>query len=116
LDLRRRVERVGGWRRLHNEELHDLILHQILIGRSIERRRRWTGHVTRMGDMINAYNILVRKLGRKRPLGRPRCVWEDNIRMDLREIGWEVTDWIHPGEDKDHWWDLVKMLTNVRVL
>jgi hypothetical protein len=50
-----------------------------------------------MGEMRNVYKILVRKPGGRRPLGRPRHGWEDNIRMDVREMGWKVVDWIHLG-------------------
>jgi hypothetical protein len=57
-------------------------------------RMRWEEHVSRMGDKWNAYRILVGKPEGKRPLGRPRRRWEDNIRMDLREIGWGGMDWI----------------------
>jgi hypothetical protein len=59
-------------------------------------RMRWTGHVARTGEMRNVYNILVGKLEGKRPVGRPKRTWEDNIRMDVRELGWwEGVDWIH---------------------
>jgi hypothetical protein len=68
-----------------------------------------------MGEMRNAYSILVRKPKGKRPLGRPRCKWEDNIRMDLREIGWECVDWIHLAQDKDLWRTLVNTVMNLRV-
>jgi hypothetical protein len=64
------------------------------------RRVRWTGHVARMGQMRNAYNILVEKCERKRYLGRPRRRWGDNIRMDLRKIEWEVAYWIDRNTDK----------------
>jgi hypothetical protein len=56
------------------------------------RRMRCIGHVARMGEKRNAYRILVRKPEGKRPLGRPRCRWVDNIKMDLREIGWDGMD------------------------
>jgi hypothetical protein len=67
------------------------------------RRMKWTGHVAHMEEMINAYNILVVKPEGKRPLGRPRQRWEGNIVMNLREIGWEVVDWIHLAHDRDQW-------------
>jgi hypothetical protein len=54
-----------------------------------------------MGRMRNAYNILVGRPEEKRPLGRPRRRWENNIRMDLREVGWEVLDWNHLAQDRD---------------
>jgi hypothetical protein len=68
-----------------------------------------------MGGMRNAYDILVGKPEGKRPLGRPRHRWEDNIRMNLREIGWEGVDWIHLAQDRDQWWALVNMVMNLWV-
>jgi hypothetical protein len=59
------------------------------------RKMLWAGHVARMREKRNAYRILVGKPEGKRPLGRPGRRWEDNIRMDLREIGWGGMDWIH---------------------
>jgi hypothetical protein len=94
-------EVAGGWRRLHNEELHNLCGSQnIRVIRS--RKMSWTEHVARIGEM-NAHKILVSKPEGKRPLGRPRCRWEDNNRMDLREIRRESMDWIHPAQDRDRW-------------
>jgi hypothetical protein len=82
----------------------------------MSRRMRWAGHVARMGEKRNACRILVGKPEGKRPLGRPRCRWEDNIRMDLREIGWGGMDWIDLAQDRDHWRALVNTLMNLRVL
>jgi hypothetical protein len=65
------------------------------------RRMRWPGHVAQMGEKRNAYRILVGKPEGKVPLGRPRCRWVDNIKMDLREVGWGCIDWIHLAEDRD---------------
>jgi hypothetical protein len=79
------------------------------------RRTRWVGHVARMGEMRNAYNIMVGKPEGKRPLGRHRHKWEDNIRTDLREIGCEGVDWIHLTRDRDQRRDLVKTVMNIRV-
>jgi hypothetical protein len=62
----------------------------------------------------SAYNILVGKPEGKRPLRRPRCRWEDNIKMDLREIGWEGVDWIHLAEDRDHCLAVVNTVMNLR--
>jgi hypothetical protein len=73
-----------------------------------------SGACTTRGEIRNAYKILVGKPERKRPLGRPRRRWEDNIRMDLREIGWEVVDWIYLVQGRDSWWDLVNTLMNIR--
>jgi hypothetical protein len=61
------------------------------------------------------YKILVRKLEGKRPFGRPRCRWKDNIRMDFREVGWEHGDWMHLAQDRDHWQSLVNMVMNLQV-
>jgi hypothetical protein len=69
----------GGWRRLHNEELHNIYASTYIIRAIKSRRVRWVRNVDRMGEMRNAYKILVRKPGGKRPLRRPRCRWEDNI-------------------------------------
>jgi hypothetical protein len=79
------------------------------------RRMRWAGHVACMGEMRNAYNILVGKSEGKRPLTRPRCRWEDNIRMYLRKIGWEGVDWMHLAQDRDQWQALVNTVMNRRV-
>jgi hypothetical protein len=63
---------------------------------------RWAGHVARIGENRNEYKILVGKPEGKRRLGRPRRTWVDNIKMDLREIGWGVMDWIYLAEDREH--------------
>jgi hypothetical protein len=64
------------------------------------RKMRWVGHVARMGAMRNAYRILVEKPEGKRPLGRPRRRWVDNIKIDLREIGWDGMDWIDLAQNR----------------
>jgi hypothetical protein len=85
----KRKEVAVGWRRLHNEELHNLYA-STSVGRVVRSRRvRWVGHVARIGKMRKAYNIFVGKPEEKRRFGKPRHRWEDNIRMDLRKIGWE---------------------------
>jgi hypothetical protein len=66
-------------------------------------------------EMRNAYNILVRKPARKRSFRRPRHIQEDNIKMDLREIGWEGVDWMHLAQDRDQWQALVNTATNLQV-
>jgi hypothetical protein len=76
----------GGWRKLHNEELHNLYSSPSIIRMIKSRRMRCAGHVARMGETRNAYRVLVRKPEGRRPLGRPRRRWVDNIKMDLREI------------------------------
>jgi hypothetical protein len=83
----KRDEVTGGWRKLHNEELHDLYSSPSIVRVIKARRMRWSGHVVRMGEVRGAYSILVGRPERRRPLGRPRHRWEDNIKMNLREIG-----------------------------
>jgi hypothetical protein len=84
----KRVEETGGWRKLLNEELHNLYSSPSIIRMLKSIRMRWAGHVARMGENMNAYKILLGKPVGKRPLGRPRLRLVDNIKMDLREIGW----------------------------
>jgi hypothetical protein len=78
------------------------------------RRMRWTGHVTRTKEKRNAYRILVGKPEGKRPLGRPRRRWVDNIKMDLRKIEWGGMDWTDLAQDRDQWRALVNTVINLR--
>jgi hypothetical protein len=105
----------GGWRKLHNEELHDLYSLPNIVRVIKARRMRWAGHVAHMGEVRSAYNILVGRPEGRRPLGRPRRRWEDNIKMDLREIGFGDVDWIHLAQDRDRWRALVNTVTSLRV-
>jgi hypothetical protein len=84
----KRDEATGEWRRLHNEELNDLYSSPNVIQVIKSRIMRWAGHVARMGEKRGAYRILVGRPEGRRPLGRPRCRWEDNIETDLQEGGW----------------------------
>jgi hypothetical protein len=79
----KRDEVTGEWRKLHNEELHDLYSSPSIISIINSRRMRWAGHVARMGEKRNAYRLLVGKPEGRKPLGRPQRRWLDNIRMDL---------------------------------
>jgi hypothetical protein len=79
------------------------------------RRMRWAWHVARIGEKCNAYRILVGKPEGKRPLGRPRCRWVDNIKMILREIGWGGMEWIDLVQDGCQWRALVNTVMNLRV-
>jgi hypothetical protein len=81
-----RDEVTGGWRKLHNEELHNLYSSPSIISVIKSRMMRWVRHVVRMREKRNAYRMLVRKSEGKRPLGRPRCTCVDNIKMDHRKI------------------------------
>jgi hypothetical protein len=85
----KRDEVTGEWRKLHSEELHILYSSTNIIRQRISRRMRWAGHVARMEEERNVYRVLMGNLEGKRSLARPRCRWEDGIRMDLTEIGWE---------------------------
>jgi hypothetical protein len=107
--------RAEGWRRLHNEGLHNLYASLNIIRVIKSRRVRWAGHVDGMREMKNTYNTLVGKQEGKRPLGRTRHRWEDNIRMDLREVGWEGVDWIHLAQDRDRWRALANSVINFRL-
>jgi hypothetical protein len=78
----------GEWRRLHNEELNDLYSSPNIIRVIKSRRMRWAGYIARMGEARGAYRILMGRLEGRRPLGKPRRRWEDNIKMDLQEVGW----------------------------
>ena len=79
------------------------------------RRMRWARHVARMGDERGAYRVLVGKPEGRRPLGRPRRRWVDNIRMDLQEVGCGYMDWIGLAQDRDRWQMLVKAVMNLGV-
>jgi hypothetical protein len=79
------------------------------------RRMRWAGHVARMGEKRNVYRLLVGKPEGKRPLGRPRRRWMDNIKMDLLEIQLSVVDWIGMAQDRYRWRALVNAVMNLQV-
>jgi hypothetical protein len=111
----KRDEVVGGWRKLHNEELHNLYCSPSIIRIIKSRRIRLAGHVARVEEKRNAYRILVGKSEGKRPLGRPRRRWEDNIKIDLREIGGGGMDWIDLVQNRDQWRALVNTVMNLRV-
>jgi hypothetical protein len=93
----------GSWRKLHNEELHGLYSSSGIAKVIKARRMRWAGHVACMGEVRCTYNILVGRPEGRRPLERPRHRWEDNIKMDLREIGFGDVDWIHMAQDRGMW-------------
>ena len=76
------------------------------------RRMRYAGHVARMGEGRGVYRVLVRRPEERRPLGRPRRRWEDNIRTDLREVGCGCVDWLELAQDRDRWRALVSGVMN----
>ena len=111
----RRDEVTGEKRRLHNEELNDLCSSPNIVRVIKSRRMRWVGHVARMDEERGVYRVLVGKPEGKRPLGRPRRRWVDNIRMDLQEVGCGYVDWIGLAQDRERWRTLVSAVMNLRV-
>ena len=97
-----KVEEVTGeCRKLHNEELNDLYCSPNIFRVIKSRITRWVGHVARMGERRGVYRVLVGKPERKRPFGRPWRRWEDNIKMDLQEVGYRDMDWIGLAQQRD---------------
>jgi len=97
----KRDEVNGDWRKLHNEELNYLYCPPNIIRVIKSRRMRWAGHVARLGERRGLYRVLVGKSEGKRPLGRPRCRWEDNIKIYFQEVGCGGMDWIEMTQDRD---------------
>jgi hypothetical protein len=111
----RRDEVTGDWRRLHNEEINVLYSSPNIVRVIKSRRMRWAGHVARMGEERGVYRVFMGKPEGKRPLGRPRRRWVDNIRMVLQEVGCGHVDWIGLAQDRDRWRTLVSAVMNLRV-
>jgi len=109
----RRDEVTGEWRRLHNEELNDSSPNIVRVIKS--RRMRWAGHVARMGKERGAYRFLLGKPEGRRPLGRRRRRWVDNIRMDLQEVACGYMDWIGLAQHRHRWRTLVSAVMNLRI-
>ena len=111
----KREEVTGEWRKLHNEELSDLYSLPNIVRVVKSRRMRWAGHVARMGEGRDVHRVLVGKPEGKRPLGRSRRRWEDNIKMDLQEVGGSCGDWMELAQDRDRWLALVSTVMNLRI-
>ena len=111
----RKDEVTGEWRRMHNEELNDLYFSPNFVRVIKSRRMRWAGHVACIGEERGMYRVLVGKPEGRRPLGRPRRRWVDNIRKDLQEVGCGYMDWIGLAQDRDKWRTLVSAVMNLRV-
>jgi len=110
----KRDEVTVEWRKLHNEALRNLYSLPSIVRVVKSRRMRWAGHVARMGERRGVHRLLVGKAEGRRPLGRPRCRWEGNIKMDLREVGGDG-DWMELAEDRDRWRALAYTVMNFRV-
>jgi hypothetical protein len=108
-------EEDGSRRKLHNDELHSLYSTPNIIRVIKSRRMGWAGHVARKGVWRGVYRVLVGRPEFKRPLGRPRRRWEDNFKMDLREIGIDVATWIQLAQDTIQWRTFVNTVLNLRV-
>jgi len=98
-----------------NEELNDLYCSPNIVRVIKSRRMRWAGHVARIGEERGVYRVLVGKPEGRRPLGRSRRRWADNIRTDLQEVGCGYMDWIGLAQDRDRWRTLVSAVMNLRV-
>jgi hypothetical protein len=108
-------EEDGSWRKLHNDELQNLYSSPNIVRVMKSRKMRWAGHVARMGNGRGVHRVLVGRPEGKRSLGRPRRRWEDNIKMDLMEIGIDGANWIQLAQDRVQWRACVNMVMNLRV-
>jgi len=110
----KRNEVIVEWRKLHTEELHDLYSSPNIIRVIKSRRMRRTIHVARMGEKRGVYRVSVGKPEGKRPVRTPRRRWENNIKMDLQEVGCGGMDWTELAQDRDRWRKLVNAVMNLR--
>jgi hypothetical protein len=108
-------EEDGSWRKLHNDELHNLYSSPNIVRVIKSRIMWWAGHVARMGEERGVYRVLVGRPEGKRSLGRPRRRWEDNIKMDFGEIGIDGANWIQLAQNRVQWRAFVNMVINLQV-
>jgi len=111
----KRNQVTGKWRKLHKEELSDLYSLPNIVRVVTSRRMRWARHVARMGERRGVHRFLVGEPDRKRPLRRPRHIWEDNIQMDLQEVEGSCEYWMELAQDRERWRALVSTVKNLRV-
>jgi hypothetical protein len=108
-------EEDGLWRRLHNDELHDLYSSLNIVRVIKSRRMKWAGYVARTREGRGAYRVFAGRPDGKRPLGRPRRRWEGNIKIDLREIELDGANWIQLAQDRVQWRAFMNTVMNLRV-
>jgi hypothetical protein len=108
-------EEDGSWRRLHNNELHSVYSSPNIVRVIKSRRLKWAGHVARIEEGRGVYRVLVGRPEGKRPTGRPRHRWEDNTKMDIREIEIDGANWIRLAQFRIQWRAFVITLMNLRV-
>jgi hypothetical protein len=108
-------EEDGSRRKLHNDELHSLYSSPNIVRVIKSRKMRWAGYVARVGEGRDVYRILVGSPEGKRPLGRPRRRWDDNIKMDLREIWIDGVNWIQLSQDRVQWRACANTVMKLRV-
>jgi hypothetical protein len=108
-------EEDGTWRKLHNDEFYSLHSSPDTVRMIKSMKMRWAGYVARVGEGRGVYRVFIERPEGKRSLGSPRCRWEDNIKMDLREIGIDETNWIRLAQDRVKWRAFVSTVMNLRV-
>jgi hypothetical protein len=113
--FRPKGEEDGSWRKFHDDAIHSLYSSPNIVRVVKSKRMRWTGQVVRMGEGRGVYRVLFRRPEGKRPLGRPRFRWEDNIKMDRREIGIDGANWIRLAQDRVQWRAFVNIVMNLQV-
>jgi hypothetical protein len=109
------MEEEGSWRKLHNDEFHSLYSSPNIVRVIKSKRMRWAGHVASRGEGRGVYRVLVGRPEGKRPLGRRRHRWEDNLKLDLSEIGIDGANWIQLAQDRVQWLAFVNTVMNLRV-
>ena len=112
----KRNKTTGEWRKLHNDGLNDLYASPNIFRVIKSRRVKWSGHVARMGERRDVYRVLVGKPEGKRPLGRPWRRWDDNMKINLQDVGCGGMDCIELAQDREGWRTLVNVVMSPRVL
>jgi hypothetical protein len=108
-------EEDGTWKKLHSNELHSLYSSPNTLRLIKSSRMRWAGHMARMEEGRGVKRVFVGRPEGKRPLGRPKRRWEDNIKRDIREIGIDEANWIRLAQNRVQWLAFVNMVMNRRV-